>query len=219
MVGKDLKKVERVVLVSAIVLLAIGAVLIYLGYLTNSIGLIADGIDSIGDAGISLIVWFGLLISKRAPDHRFHFGYYKIETLSALIVAFLMIGMSIIIFQSAYQRLIHPEELESSPIAIAALIGAGTISASLAFVKNKMASKYNLLSLRADAKNSIKDSSASFVILAGVLLAHFGFLWGDPVGAMIVAFYIIFVAITTIKEASLVPVSYTHLTLPTTPYV
>ena len=74
----------------------------------------------------------------------------------------------------------------------------------LSIIKNRLSKKYNLLSLKADAKVSIKDWTSSFVILAGVLLSYFGFKWGDAVGALIVSIYIVFVAITTIKQASLV---------------
>lgn len=199
-----MRSVERVVLISAVVLISIGVVLIYLGKSTNSVGLVADGVDSLGDSVVSLIVWLGLIVSHRGPDKKFHFGYYRFETLSSLLVAMIMFGMSIWIFYTSYSRLVNPEPVHITPISMIALVLAGTISLILAIIKNKMAAQHNLLSLKADAKNSIKDSSSSFVILTGIVLSYFGFAWGDSIGAMIVACYIAFIAIRTIKEASLV---------------
>src|SRR3990167_3567686 len=104
----DIKKIERIVMVSAIVLVLIGIVEILVAYFTNSVGLIADGIDSISDSVISFMVWFGLRISKKTPDNKFHFGYYRVETLVSMMVALAMIIMGIFIFYSAYLRLVNP---------------------------------------------------------------------------------------------------------------
>ena len=201
---EGLKKIEKIVLISALVLVLIGIVEIFVGYRTNSVGLIADGTDSMSDSVISFMVWFGLRISRRQADKKFHFGYYRVETLVSLIVAMLMIAMSIYIFRTAYLRIRSPLELDYPFLGMVTLVAGGLISLWLSIIKNRLSKKYNLLSLKADAKVSIKDWTSSFVILAGVLLSYFGLKWGDAVGALIVSFYIVFVAITTIKQASLV---------------
>ena len=201
---EGLKKIEKVVLISAIVLVLIGIAEILVGYYTHSVGLIADGTDSMSDSVISFMVWFGLRISRKQADKKFHFGYYRVETLVSLIVAMLMIAMSIYIFRTAYLRIRSPLELDYPFLGMVTLVAGGLISLWLSIIKNRLSKKNNLLSLKADAKVSIKDWTSSFVILAGVLLSYFGLKWGDAVGALIVSFYIVFVAITTIKQASLV---------------
>ena len=204
MMEEGLKKVEKVVLVSALVLVLIGIVEIFVGYFTNSVGLIADGTDSMSDSVVSFMVWFGIRISRKKANKKFNFVYYRVETLVSMIVAVLMIAMSIYIFYNAYLRLSSPVELYYPIVSIITLTAGGLISLYLAVVKNRLSEKYNLLSLKADAKVSIKDWTSSFVILIGVLLSYFGFKWGDAIGALIVSFYIVFVAITTIRQASLV---------------
>ena len=201
---QDIKKIEKLVLISAIVLVLIGIVEIVVGNYTNSVGLIADGIDSMSDSVISFMVWFGLRISRRKSDKKFHFGYYRVETLVSLIVSMIMIAMSIYISYNAYLRIKSPVELNYPIIAMVTLVIGGLISLWLSLIKNNLAKKYNLLSFTADAKASIKDWTSSFIILAGVLLSYFGFTWGDALGALIVAVYIISVAITTIRAASLI---------------
>ena len=201
---QDIKKVERVVLISAIVLVLIGIVEIVAGNYTNSVGLIADGIDSMSDSVISFMVWFGLRISRRQADKKFHFGYYRVETLVSLIVSMIMVAMSIYIFYNAYLRIKNPVELDYPLLGMATLVAGGLISLWLSIIKNRLAKKYNLLSLKADAKASIKDWTSSFIILAGVFLSYLGFRWGDSLGALIVGVYIISVAVTTIRSASLI---------------
>lgn len=201
---KDIRRVIKIVLFSAIVLVLIGIVEIIAGFFINSVGLVADGIDSMSDSVISFMVWFGLRISRRQADKKFHFGYYRVETLVSLIVAMLMIAMSIYIFYNAYLRIRNPLDLNYPILGMVVLIVGGLISLWLSIIKNRLAKKYNLLSLKADAKASIKDWTSSFIILAGIFLSYLGFKWGDAIGALIVGVYIISVAIAIIKSASLV---------------
>ena len=116
----------------------------------------------------------------------------------------IMITMSIYIFYNAYLRIRNPLELHYPFLGMVTLVAGGLISLWLSIIKNRLAKKYNLLSLEADAKASIKDWTSSFIILAGVFLSYLGFRWGDALGALIVGVYIISVAITTIRSASLI---------------
>ena len=68
----------------------VGITEVFMGIFTLSVALIADGIQSFADAGVSLIVWVGLRISRKAPDGKFHFGYYRVETFSSIIAALFM---------------------------------------------------------------------------------------------------------------------------------
>ena len=206
----DFKNIKIIVFISAIVLILIGIVEISVGLFLNSIGLIADGVDSIGNSAISLIVWLGLKISRKAPDKKFHFGYYRTETLASLLVAMIMIALSVVIFYNAYLRLINPVELNYPVIGMMTLIGAGVTATVISIIKNKLAKKYNLLSLKADAKNSIKDFSGSFTILFGIYLSYIGFLWGDSLGTIVVGVFIFSYGIAIIKEASLILIDAFH---------
>ena len=68
----------------------------------------------------------------------------------------------------------------------------------------RVAKKYNLISLNLDAKNSIKDGSASFVGFGSVLAGYFGIPHMDGIGSMIIAGYIFYMAYTAFKESTLV---------------
>jgi len=86
----------------------LGIIEIAAGGLTGSIGLTADGIDSMSDALVSFLVWLGLKISRRTPDERFHFGYYKIESFVAFVGAIALIGIAGAIFYRSYQSFLDP---------------------------------------------------------------------------------------------------------------
>ncbi|HUO41479.1 MAG TPA: cation diffusion facilitator family transporter [Methylomirabilota bacterium] len=195
---------ERVAKLSVLTLLVIGVVELFVGRLSLSLGLSADGVTSLFDALVSLIVWLGLHFSRRRPDARFHFGYQKVETLAALLVAISMIGVAIYIVFVSYLTFLNPRPISYPAVAMVTLLLAGILSMYRAIQMRTVARKYGLLSLRTDANNSIKDATASFVIFVSILGSSLGFLELDAVGGIIIGIYILGVAYVTIKEASLI---------------
>lgn len=195
---------ERIAKLSVLTLLTLGVVEIGVGMWTRSLGLSADGVDSLSDSFISLIVWVGLHYSRRRPDARFHFGYHKVESLAALIASLGMMSIAGYILYHSYLTFLNPREILYPHVALATLSVAGTVSMYRAFQMRRVATNYGLLSLRTDANNSIKDATASFVVFASVLGASLGVLELDSVGSMIIAVYILGVAYVAIKESSLI---------------
>lgn len=196
---------KRIAKISVVTLLAIGIVEIITGYLSGSVVATADGIDSISDSMISFIVLLGLRIAHKPADKKFHFGYHKVESFAALIAAIGMIVIGIIIFYNSYQSLIYPHEIKEPVLVMIVLAGASALSLHRAFQMRKIANKYNLLSLKTDARNSIKDGSASVIGFFSILVAtQFGFLQMDAIGGMIIAGYIFSVSYISLKRSSLI---------------
>ena len=156
---------------------------------------------------ISFIVFMGLVIAGRPADKKFHFGYYKVESFAALIAAIGMIVVgSIILYQSSASLLLqHKHEIHQPILTMIVLAAASVISLYRAIQMRNIANKHNLLSLRTDAKNSIKDGSASVVGFLSVLIAtQFGFSQMDAIGGIIIAGYIFSVAYVSLKQSSLI---------------
>jgi cation diffusion facilitator family transporter len=195
---------ERIAKLSVLTLVSLGLLELIVGFVTGSLGVKADGIDSISDSIISVIVWLGLHFSRRRPDARFHFGYHKVESLSALIVSFGMIGTATYILYHSYLTFLNPKPLQYPQVALAVLMFAGTVALYRAFQMRSIARKYRLLSLRTDANNSIKDGTASFVVFASVLGASLGIHEFDAVAGMVISIYIYIVAYVAIRESSLI---------------
>jgi cation diffusion facilitator family transporter len=188
-----------------VTLVSIGIVEIVTGYISGSVVATADGLDSVSDAVISFIVLLGLRIAHRPADRKFHFGYHKVESFAALMAAIGMVAIGIVIFYNSYQALLHPHEIRQPILTMVVLAAAGAISLHRAFQMRIIANKYNLLSLKTDAKNSIKDGSASIIGFISVFVAsQFGFLQMDATGGMIIAGYIFSVSYISLKKSSLI---------------
>lgn len=196
---------QRIAKISVVTLIAIGIVELITGFLSGSVVATADGIDSISDAMISFIVLLGLRIAHRPPDKKFHFGYHKVESLAALMAAIGMVVIGCVIFYHSYQSLMNPHEIKQPILTMVVLAAAGAISLHRAFQMRTIANKYNLLSLKTDARNSIKDGSASVVGFFSVLIAsQFGILQADAIGGMVIAGYIFSVSYISLKRSSLI---------------
>jgi cation diffusion facilitator family transporter len=196
---------QKIARISVITLIGIGIVELVTGQVSGSVVATADGIDSLSDAMISFIVLLGLRIAHRPADRKFHFGYHKVESLAAMMAAIGMIIIGCVIVYHSYEALIHPREIKQPIFTMIVLAAAGAISLHRAFQMRIIANKYDLLSLKTDAKNSIKDGSASVIGFFSVLIAsQFGFLQMDAIGGMIIAGYIFSVSYISLKQSSLI---------------
>jgi len=195
---------KRAAWVSVWTLLGIGIAEVTISTITGSLTLSADGLDSMADALVSFIVWFGITMLHKPKSKLFHFGYAKIESFAAFVAAVLIVILGSLIVYHAYERILQPTHVTNAGITMVTLVAAGSISLHRAFRVRKVAKKYNLVSLNLDAKNSIKDGSASFVGLASVLAGYFGIPYMDAVGSIIIAGYIFYMAYQAFKESTLV---------------
>jgi cation diffusion facilitator family transporter len=205
LVNEGFRAGQRIAKISVITLVGIGIAELLMGYISGSVVATADGVDSMSDAMISFIVLIGLRFARRPADRTFQFGYHKVESFAAMIAAIGMIVIGIFIAYHSYEGLIDPREIHQ-PVPTMIVLGiAGGISLHRAFQMRRIANKYNLLSLKTDAKNSIKDGSASVLGFFSVLIAtQFGFLQADAIGGMIIAGFIFSVAYVSLKQSSLI---------------
>lgn len=184
--------------------MGIGIAEVVISTTTGSLTLYADGLDSMADALISFIVWFGISMIQRPKSRLFPYGYGKIESFAAFIAAIVVVVLGIFIAYHAYEKIIHPTDVINPEVTMITLLAAGAISLHRAFRVRSIAKKYNLISLNLDAKNSIKDGSASFVGFASVLAGYFGIPYTDAIGGLIIAGYIFFMAYVALRESTLV---------------
>ena len=195
---------KRAAWISIWTLLGIGVAEVTVSTTTGSLTLFADGLDSMADALVSFIVWFGIAMLRKPKSRKFHFGYAKIESFAAFVAAVVIAILGAFIIYHAYERIVHPTETINPEITMITLVAAGAVSLHRAFKVRSVAKKYNLISLNLDAKNSIKDGSASFVGFASVLAGYFGIPYMDAVGGVIIAGYIFYMARMAFKESTLV---------------
>jgi len=187
------------------VLVLVGIAEVIVGVFSASVALIADGVHSFADAAVSLIVWGGLKLSRKAPDGKFHFGYYRVETFSSIVAAIFMSVLGVLILYESYQVFLSARAIVNVEIAMIVAFVATFIAMIMSVFKRREAKKFDSLALKADAFNSVKDFLTSITAFLGIALSHyFGILQADSIAGIIIALFIFTVSYFIIKEASLV---------------
>lgn len=204
-VNNSSDNLEDVTKITVISLMILGALQIILGEtISKSVALTANGIDCIGDGFVSAIVWVGLKYFRRPADHKFHYGYYKIENLASIVAAVVMFALAGYIIYRSYMAFLHPHEITMPILGIIIALIATLIAWGLGIYKYIVGRKYKLSSVKLDAFNTIKDGVASFLTVLALIFATLGFTTADPIAGFIIAFIIISIGFASIKESSYV---------------
>lgn len=197
-----MKKIENTSALTALFLMGIGIVQVVLGEtVSQSIALTANGIDCMGDGFVSGIVWVGLKVFHRPADHKFHYGYYKIENIASIGAAAVMFLLAGYIGYRSYFQLIDPHEIQAPLLGIIVASFAAIVAVVLGIMKYLEWKKNRLSSLKLDAINTIKDGVSSFLAVAALILSSHGLPIADALVGFIIAAIILSVGFTAVKEA------------------
>ena len=188
------------------VLLIVGAVEVLIGMLySGSIALVADGVESFAAALVFLIVWVGLRLSVRAPDGKFHFGYYRFETLGSLLAAFLMAVFGGLLVFESYGLWSAPRLITNTETALIVTAGSLGVSLLVSFWMQRASKESGSVSLKTGMLNGFIDVFSSVVAFVSIFLnGYFGILHADSIGGILIAISVFAVAYSISREASLV---------------
>lgn len=143
------------------------------GILGNSYALIADAVESGADVFSSIVVWRGLRIASREADEEFPFGYAKAETLSAAVVALMLLGASAGITIQAIREILTPHHAPA-PFTLVVLIGVVAAKEILFRRVFTVAEEVDSRAVESDAWHHRSDAITSAAAGVGIGIA----LWG-----------------------------------------
>jgi len=190
---------EGVSILSIIVNFILGVVKLFLGFISGSIALTADGIHSSLDVFSSLITYIGFKIAKKPIDEKHPYGHWKAESLAGFLVSILLALTGFWILYEASERFFGAKTASFSLTAIITVAVCALICEILARIKFYYGEKSNSLSLIADAEHSRADGLSSVGVLIGLLLIPY-FSYADAIIALGIGVYILFEAFKIGKE-------------------
>ena len=171
------------------------------GFISGSIVLLSDALHSVADAFEILFIWLGFKISQRKPTEKFPYGFYKAESISALVVSLLILFAGYQIAQESYERIFSSYDLKLPQIAIAVAILDAILMYLLGRYELKIGKKINSQSLIADGKESKLHIISSSLVVLGILSSYFGFLGIEGIAGLLLSLFIFKIGIESTRDS------------------
>jgi cation diffusion facilitator family transporter len=173
-------------------------------YLTGSVGLLSDALESIVNLVAALMALAMLAVAARPADQMHAYGYHKAEYFSSGFEGILILLAAVSIVWTAIPRLLTPHPLEQVGIGLAVSTLAAGINFAVARLLLDAAYKYRSITLGADAHHLMTDVWTSAGVLIGIAMV---FLTGwnrlDPIIAIIVATNILWIGAKLLRNSVL----------------
>ena len=157
-------------------------------WLTGSVGLLSDALESFVNLAGALMALAMLSLAAAPADDRHAYGHGKAEYFSSAFEGFLILLAAVSIAYTAIERFLHPQAIEAVGIGLLVSVVASFINLFAARELLKAGRAHNSITLEADAKHLMTDVWTSVGVIIGVgLVWASGWLWLDPLIALLVA--------------------------------
>ena len=162
---------------------------------TGSVGLLSDALESVVNLAGAMMALAMISLAAQPPDEDHAYGHGKAEYFSAGFEGLLILIAAMAIGATAIMRLFDPRPLEQVGIGLAVSLAASLLNLVTALILRAAGRRYRSLTLEADAHHLLTDVWTSAGVIVGLAAVSLtGWLWLDPVIALLVAGNILHIA-------------------------
>ena len=173
----------------------------YAWWQTDSVAILASLVDSLMDAGASLLNLFAVRYALAPADASHRWGHGKAEAIAGLGQGLFIIASGLFLVSEATQRLLSPEPLSAFPVGVAVMVVTIVLTAGLVAVQSYVIRRTRSPAIRADSLHYRTDLLTNAAVLAALVFAQFGWPGVDPLFALAVAAYTLKAAWDIIVDA------------------
>ena len=173
---------------------------LFAGTISGSIAITADAFNNLSDAGSSVVTLLGFRLAGRKPDPEHPFGHGRMEYISGLAVAGLILLMGVELGKSSLKKILSPEEIVSSPLVLAILAVSVAVKLYMCYYNRSIGKKIKSAAMSATATDSLSDAVSTTAVLIATLVGQFTGLNIDGWVGLLVALFILFSAYKAAKE-------------------
>ena len=171
-------------------------------YLTQSVAVLTDAMESIVNVAAGFIGLYSLYIAAKPRDINHPYGHGKAEFLSAAVEGTLILSAGAIIIYKAVQHLIFPVAITSIDQGIFLVGATAVVNLAIGLIGVRFGRRNQSLALIASGRHLISDSYSTFGIIVGLLLILFTKLvWIDSVVAILFGLFIIYTGYRIIRRS------------------
>ena len=157
-------------------------------WLTDSVGLLSDALESLVNLAGAIFALMMVTVAAQPPDDDHPYGHHKAEYFSSGFEGVLILVAAMAIIWAALHRINDPQPLQQLGIGLALSVISSVLNGALAFAMLRKAREHRSMALEADARHLITDVWTSAGVVIGLLAVQAtGWLWLDPVIATLLA--------------------------------
>lgn len=173
-------------------------------WLTDSIGLLSDALESFVNLAAAIVALSMIRLAARPPDEEFAYGYSKAEYFASGFEGGLILLAAVVIAATAVHRLMAPHALEQLGLGLVISASAAAVNLVVGRTLIVVGRRRNSIALEADGHHLMTDVWTSIgVILALVGVIWTGWQWIDPIIALLVAANILWTGSRLLRRSAL----------------
>ncbi len=170
------------------------------GIISGSVAITADAVNNLSDAASSIVTLIGFKMAERPADKEHPYGHARMEYLSGLAVAGLILVIGVELGKSSLDKIIHPELIDFSALIVGILLVSIAVKLWMAFFNTTLGRRINSATLIATAADSRNDVISTTAVLLSCLVGYFFNLPIDGYVGLLVAAFIIWSGCSIAKE-------------------
>jgi cation diffusion facilitator family transporter len=170
--------------------LVVATAKIALGLSSGAVSVLSDGYHSLTDTASNVVGIIGVRIAGAPPDEDHPYGHRKFETMASLgIMVFLLLVLREVL-SAAWERLQGGEVPTITTLTFVVMGGTFLVNLGVVFYERRAGRRLNSEVLLADAQHTLSDLLTSATVIAALIGVKLGYVWLDPVAALVVAVFI-----------------------------
>lgn len=170
------------------------------GTLSGSIAITADAFNNLSDAGSSVVTLLGFRLAGKKPDAGHPFGHGRLEYVSGLIVAGLILLMGAELAKSSVDKIFHPEAVTFSWLAAGILLASIGVKLYMYLYNRAVGKKIKSAAMSATAADSLSDTAATSAVLLAMVIGKLTNVQLDGWVGLVVALFILWSAVQAARD-------------------
>ena len=170
------------------------------GSISGSIAITADAFNNLSDAGSSVVTLLGFRLAGKKPDAGHPFGHGRMEYISGLVVAGLILVMGAELAKSSVDKILHPEAVTFSWLACGILLASIAVKLYMYRYNRAVGKKIDSAAMAATAADSLSDTAATAAVLLATVASRFISVPLDGWVGLVVALFILWSAVQAARD-------------------
>lgn len=193
---KNFQRPEFLNLLLLIVNVSLFILKLIFSIITNSIALQADAFDNLTDIVMVLAALIGIVYSRKKPNEKFPYGYYKIENIISLFISLFIFYTAYIIILETFQDIVNFIQgnfriIKISPLSLIFLIISLIVSLIITYYLKTVGKKTNSPVIKSEASEKLYDNIISLSVLIGFIGSTFNLYFLDSIIGLTITIFII----------------------------